>query len=101
LSRTIIQHDIPIEHSHEGLDEEVTVLDPRHPLYERRFQVAQRVIRTGRRGQYLLVFYKDGVLLRLPVSAVELPIEQHTATKVTFETVTELLATARRHGLCP
>jgi hypothetical protein len=87
---------------HDSLDdpvEEVTVHDPTHPLYGQRFRVAARPTRPDAQGTSLLVFLRDTVQLRLPLSAT-LPVPMgHTPTKLSLEAVTELVATAHACGV--
>jgi hypothetical protein len=77
----------------------VTIHDPTHPLYGKRFLVASRPTRPDAQGLHLLVFLRDTVQLRLPLS-VTLPVAtEQTVTKLTPDAVTELVATAQACGL--
>jgi hypothetical protein len=97
----IEQLDAPIHNSPDACDE-VTVEDPGHPLYGRRFRVAFRSFRPGSRGEYILVFYRDGVLLKLPPSAIALPTDGRLPrTKLHAEAIADFVATARECGACP
>ena len=61
--------DTPVR-SEDARPEQVTVTDPAHPLYGRRFVLAPvSGVKTG--GQVLVVF-RDDVLLRVPVAATDL-----------------------------
>jgi hypothetical protein len=49
-----------------------------------------------------LVFYREGILLRLPAAAVAPAKSGHSiTTKVTSTAVEELIATVRVCGICP
>ncbi len=77
-------------------------MDPGHPLFGRRFRVASRSRMAGSQGAYVLVFYRDGVQLRIPTAAIEPPKTGHAApTKITFASVEELVSTARAVGAGP
>jgi hypothetical protein len=92
----IQQLDAPIKYSRECVEEEeVTVRDPRHALYGRRFRVARRPAGTIREGRFILVFYRDGVLLRIPECATRRPVVDATATKLNIEAIRALVETAQ------
>jgi hypothetical protein len=62
--------------------------------------VAARPTRPDAQGTSLLVFLRETVQLRLPLSAT-LPVPTgHTPTKLSLEAVTELVMTAHACGLC-
>lgn len=72
--------------------------DPRHPLYGRRFSVAYRNAGISS-DEFVFVHFRDG-LIRLPATTV-LPKTGHPpATKLTSESIGELLTAARACGLC-
>ena len=80
----------------------MTVEDPTHPLYGRRFRVASRATRPGSRASYVLVFYRDELLLQIASSALLPPADgRFPRTKITPDAVAELIATARDCGTCP
>jgi hypothetical protein len=61
--------------------------------------VAARPTRPDAQGTSLLVFLRETVQLRLPLSAT-LPVPTgHTPTKLSIEAVTELVMTAQASGL--
>jgi hypothetical protein len=65
----------------------VTVEDPTHPLYGRRFRVAFRPTRSVS-GAHLVVFFSGEVTLRLPVEVTERQkTGQAPRTKVTSAAV--------------
>jgi hypothetical protein len=77
----------------------VTVYDPTHPLYGKRFLVASRPSRPDAQGLHLLVFLRDTVQLRLPLR-VTLPMAtEQVVTKLTPEAVVDVIATAQASGL--
>jgi hypothetical protein len=80
-------------------EEKVTVYDPRHPLYGRQFRVAQRPVETGRKGRCVLVFYRDGIMLRIPEPATRPPVRDATATKLNVEAIRALVETM--HACAP
>src|SRR6267143_1914584 len=97
--RRIRQLTTPVDNSLADAPEVVTVHDPTHPLYGKRFLVASRPTRPDAQGLHLLVFLRDTVQLRLPLS-VTLPVATEQAvTKLTPEAVAELVATAQVCGL--
>jgi len=97
--RRIRQLTTPVDNSLDDTLEIVTVHDPTHPLYGKRFLVASRPTRPDAQGLHLLVFLRDTVQLRLPLS-VTLPVTPEQAgTKLTPDAVAELVATAQVWGL--
>lgn len=97
LGRTTRHVDTPIKNTTPTTEEEVEVRDPCHPLYGRRFRVAARPSRLlGSGAQYILVFYRPGVQLRLPLAAIDLPkTGQAPRTKLTGSTIAEIVSTFR------
>ncbi|MEO7590637.1 MAG: hypothetical protein ABI134_05460, partial [Byssovorax sp.] len=97
----IEQLDAPVHNSPDA-SEEVTVEDPGHPLYGRRFRVAFRSFRPGAKGSHILVFYRDGILLKLPPTVIAPPTDGRLhRTKLHAEAITDLVATARECNACP
>ena len=97
--RRIRQLTTPVDNSLDDTLEIVTVHDPTHPLYGKRFLVASRPTRPDAQGLHLLVFLRDTVQLRLPLR-VTLPVStEQTRSKLTPDAVAELLATAQACGL--
>ena len=91
----IRQLNTPVDNSLADTLEVVTVHDPTHPLYGRRFLVASRPTRPDAQGTHLLVFLRETVQLRLPL-CVTLPVSaEQTVTKLTPDDVAELIATAQ------
>jgi hypothetical protein len=77
----------------------VTVHDPTHPLYGKRFLVASRPTRPDAQGLHLLVFLRETVQLRLPLSVTFLVTTDQAVTKLTPDAVAELIATAQACGV--
>ena len=95
----IRQLTTPVNNSRDDALEVVTVYDPTHPLYGRRFRVASRPTRPDAQGTHLLVFLRDTIQLRLPLR-VTLPVStEQTVTKLTPTAVAELIATAQACGI--
>lgn len=84
--------DTPFGDADESFPEEVQVLDPRHPLFGRRFQVLGRsLFRRGSSSPFYEVAYCDGVTLNVPVAVTE-PCALHTSpTKLSVEALLDLL----------
>ena len=93
------QLNTPVDNSLDDTLEVVTVHDPTHPLYGKRFLVASRPTRPDAQGTHFLVFLRDTVQLRLPLR-VTLPVATEQAvTKLTPDAVAELVAAAQACGL--
>lgn len=84
--------DIPHGYADESFPEEVRVLDPRHPLFGRRFQVLGRSLfrRVGCVPCYA-VMYRDGVTLNVPVAATEAEVVPIAPTKLSVGALRDLL----------
>ena len=83
--------------------QEVTVTDPGHPLYGRRF-VLVSVPRSLRTGSHVRVAYGDDAVLRIPVTATNLnPASCHQpVTKLTLEAIRDLIRLATEgESPCP
>ena len=64
--------DTPFGDADESFPDEVLVLDPRHPLFGRRFQVLGRsLFRRSSSSPFYEVAYRDGVTLNVPVAVTE------------------------------
>ena len=97
----IEQLDARVDNSPDA-NEEVTVEDPGHPLYGRRFRVAFRAFQPGSRDSHVLVFYQGGVLLKLPVAALAPPTDRRVPrTKLHAEAIADLITTVRECGAWP
>src|SRR5215471_17754295 len=79
----IRQRNTPVDNSLDDDLEIVTVYDPTHPLYGRRFLIASRPSRPDAQGTHLLVFLRDTVQLRLPLSATLPMATEQVVTKLT------------------
>ena len=89
----------PVDNSLDDPLEIVTVHDPTHPLYGKRFLVASRPTRPDAQGTHLLVFLRDTVQLRLPLRVTLPTSTEQAVTKLTPDAVAELVATAQAWGL--
>ena len=89
----------PVDNSLDDTPEIVTVHDPTHPLYGKRFLVASRPTRPDAQGTHLLVFLRDTVQLRLPLRVTLPTSTEQAGTKLTPDAVAELVATAQVCGL--
>jgi hypothetical protein len=83
--------------------EAITVTDPEHPLYGRRFSLLSAATHSGARG-YVHVAHCDGTVLSLAVAATSLhPLPcDATRTKLTLEAIHDLLRLAAEgERACP
>ena len=84
--------DTPVGDADESFPENVQVLDPRHPLYGRSFQVLGRSsFRRGSSSPFYEVAYRDGVTLNVPVAATEPLALPRAPTKLSVEALFDLL----------
>ena len=77
--------------------------DPTHPLFGRRFQVLS-VTHPPQAPGHVVVAYRDGMRLRLPVPATDLASDDFLSprTKFTPEALRGLLALVKEcEGSCP
>lgn len=101
-SLTIPCLDIPINNRTTEALTEVQVTDPTHPLFGRCFAPLRRL--TPSRGQtHVLMVYREGVFLRLPLVVTDLVLsERRPPSKLTTQAVTELVTLAEQSRLlCP
>lgn len=71
------------------------MIDPRHPLFGRRFPVHWRTAPPARDG-HVFVHYQGTMVLRLPTAATSLaPPRPAAPTKLTLDAMTELVTLAR------
>src|SRR6266705_761077 len=89
----------PVDNSLDDTPEIVTVHDPTHPLYGKRFLVASRPTRPDAQGTHLLVFLRDTVQWRLPLRVTLPASTEQAVTTLTPDAVAELVATAQASGL--
>ncbi len=85
------------------MTEAITVTDPAHPLYGRRFALVSAAARSSA-GGYVHVAYRSGTTLRLAVAATSLhPLPHNVAgTKLTPEAIQDLLRLAAEgEHACP
>ena len=79
----------PLREEHQ----EVTVTDPRHPLYGRTFQLSSGSAGTGSHCRALLVWFQEGVQLRLPadVTGARGEAVRVGGSKLSYESVKDLV----------
>src|SRR4030095_10348352 len=95
----IRQLNTPVDNSLDDDLEIVTVYDPTHPLYGRRFLIASRPSRPAAQSAHLLFFYRNRAHPPLPLSATLPMATEQVVTKLTPEAVADLIATAQASGL--
>ena len=84
--------DAPFGDADESFPEEIQVLDPRHPLYGRSFQVLGRSrFRRGSFSPYYEVVYRDRVTLNIPVTTTDPLALPSDPTKLSVEALMDLL----------
>ena len=84
--------NIPPSEADESFPEEIRVLDPRHPLHGRTFQVIGRLpYRGGNFPPSYEVEYRDDVTLLVPVAATEHHAASDAPTKLSTEALCDLL----------
>src|SRR5262245_52435612 len=97
--RTTRQHDAPFQNPPQFDPELIEVTDPAHPLHGRRFQVVS-ISHPPQHPGHVIVAYRDGLRLRVPVQATERNPDNATRsrTKFTRDALLELLALLKE---CP
>ncbi len=100
--RTIYRLNAPVDNPVPTDLPEIEVTDPTHPLFGRRFPVVSRTSSPLSPG-YVLVAYRQYMLLRIPVRATSLsPSLPVHRTKLTLEAVRDLVTLATQcEVLCP
>lgn len=76
----------------QGVEEEVVIRNPTHPLFGKQFRVHHRQERPGKEPSVFLIFSEE-LLLRVPVSALTEPVEP--PTKLTLTSMAELVSAFR------
>ena len=90
------QSDIPGRNDDVPLPDEITVVEPGHPLYGRRFRLCT-ITNAMRTDGYAFVEYRPGILLKLSITVTSLrlsPELRPAATKLSVEGLRELVALA-------
>jgi hypothetical protein len=100
--RTIARLNAPLKNPLPDDLLEIEVTDPTHPLFGRRFALVSRTTSPVSLG-YVLVSYRQEMLLRIPVAATSLiPSQARTPIKLTATAVRDLVALASQYEvLCP
>jgi hypothetical protein len=84
--RNILSHEA--DESSEGF---VSVRDPRHPLFKRRFIVLRRLeARGGNFPTSYEVSYDRGGTLIIPVAAIDFDVDSFNGTKLSRDSINEL-----------
>lgn len=94
--RAMGQSDIPGYEGDVSPPTEITVVDPRHPLYGRRFQL-RGITHDRRVGSRVVVEYQPGISLTLPINMTSLrpfPVSGTFAGKLCVEGLRDLVAVA-------
>ncbi len=98
MIRTIYQQDTPFndidQRSHTDL--EITVTDPRHPLFNRRFPILWKSHANFSQG-HVYVIYCEGITLRIPLEATNLCSSPFSSSpsKLTESSIKELITVAQ------
>lgn len=82
----------PSSEADESFPDEITICDPRHPLYGRAFRVIRRTSYRG--GNFLPSFevdFQDSVTLLVPVAATDPHVFSAGATKLSIDALLDLL----------
>ncbi len=98
--QTIYQQTTPFQNPIRKLKAEITVIDPRHPLFNRRFQVLSSSDPHFSQG-HVYVIYREGVTLRIPFSATDI-LDQHfslPSSKLTASSIREIVSLAEQCNL--
>ena len=96
--RARVHRNIPSRESDESSAVEVTVRDPSHPLFGRRFRVIRQSVHRG--GGFAVSFeveYLDGVSLLVPVAATEPQPPNENRTKLSVEALHDLISLVEQH----
>jgi hypothetical protein len=98
--QTIYQQTTPFYDPHKRPKTELTVIDPRHPLFNRRFTILSMSDIHLSQG-HVYVIYRDGVTLRIPFSATDLFTESFSlpSSKLTASSIKELISLAKEFPL--
>lgn len=88
--------------SGEEVRAEVTVIDPRHPLFNRTFPILSMSNHHFSQG-HVYVIYREGVTLRIPLSATNITGNPSSAlAKLTKASLEDLVSLAEEYNmLCP
>ncbi len=100
--RATTYRDTPGAEADLAAREEVEVIDPRHPLYRRRFRLLS-VVQGQRSAGFVFVEYRLDISLTIPISATSLQaiVIDKIRTKLSLEALGDLLTVAGGHeGRC-
>ena len=98
---TSYQQDTPFYNLFGKEITEIRVTDPKHPLFNRSFQVLSFVDSHLTQG-YVRVIYREHVPMRIPITATDLASNFcTTVTKLTRSSIEELVFLAQECNVCP
>src|SRR5207302_10287486 len=84
-NQTTYQLNTPFDNPDETSDSEIEVIDPRHPLFGRRFLLVSRTSSPHGPG-HAFVPYREGMLLCIPLACTTLaPSRPPVCTKLTCD----------------
>lgn len=96
MIRTSQQLNAPFKNPHKEDVTEITVTDPSHPLFGRCFPLLSTTSQPHKLD-YVLVAYREHMVLRIPVAATNLaPPRPTLQTKLTLEAITALITLAEQ-----
>ncbi len=100
--RTIYQLNALVKNPDQEETTEIEVIDPRHPLFGRRFPLIEIRSSSHRLG-HAYVGYRDPMVLCIPLASTTLaPSRPSSPTKLTYDAVKDLLVAAEEcEVLCP
>ena len=97
LCQTNPQLNTPLKNPEQEELTEIEITDPKHPLFGRRFSLQPISTRPRVSAEHVFVSYGAFMVLRIPIAATNLAVSRPTsATKLTFEAVTELISLAEQ-----
>ena len=97
--RTNPLSDAPIQNPKGEGPAEIEVIDPMHPLYGRKFEIAYISSRQSD-NRFVSVIYCVDMYLNIPISVTQLSIPaSRLDIKLTLESVTELISVVQRFDL--
>jgi hypothetical protein len=99
--RATTHRDTPVADGDLAGVEEIEIIDPRHPLYGRRFRLVA-VTNGARSVQLARVMYRPDIFLLLPISVTSLhpPATRIVPTKLCLEALEDLVRVAAEREEC-
>jgi hypothetical protein len=97
--RTIYQQNTPFHNPIDKSKTEVTVIDPRHPLFNKTFYILSMSDPDFSQG-HVYVIYREGVTLRIPFNATDIAGNFCiSSAKLTASSIEELVSLAQECNL--